>query len=220
MFDCPFKMKSMNNRFVMLLTLASSLSLVVARSAQAGQYEISANGSYYKYDNGVMAGDASETTIRRLGGGISYSFVESTALEVSYSDTRNTDSFSQVSRDETLKFRVDRVTEIKNLSVDLVIGFSDRRAKFRPYIRGGGGYTARTTATNGVETDLTDDSRAPLNEEITESKSVTAQAGLGFKYYLVDRVALEFSYTMFASELDQPTVYMHHSISGGLRVVF
>ena len=221
MHHCPFKLKGkMYYRFVRLLTLALFLGWPGVRNAQAGAYEISANGSFYKYDNGVIAGDSSVTTIRRMGGGISYSFLESTALEVSYSDTRNTDTFSQISRDQTLKWQIERVTRIQNLSLDLVIGFSERQARFRPYIRGGGGYTVRATATNGVETDLTDNGRADLKEEITESESVTAQAGTGFKYYLADRVALEFSYTIFASELDQPTIYMHHSVAGGLRIVF
>jgi hypothetical protein len=55
---------------------------------------------------------------------------------------------------------------------------------------------------------------------VSESRSVTAQAGAGFKYYLADRVAIEFSYTVFGSELDQPKIYMHQAIAGGLRVVF
>ncbi len=221
MFDCPFKIEStMKNKLVIVLTLMLALGIISFRSAQAGHYEISANGSYYKNDNGVIAGDPSETTIRRIGGGISYSFLESTAIEISYSDTRNTDTFSQLSSEQSFKWRVDRVTSIKNTSLDLVIGFSGRRERFRPYIRGGGGYTIRSTSTTGVETDLADDSTQDLEEDFVETRSLTAQAGTGFKYYIVDRVALEFSYTVFASELDQPKVYLHQAIAGGLKIVF
>lgn len=207
------------NRIVIVLTILVS-SLVANFEARAGYYEISANGSYYKYDNGIIAGDASESKSRRLGGGISYSFLESTALEVSYSDTQNTDLFSQVSGDETFKWRIERLTRVQNVSLDLVIGFSGRREKFRPYIRGGGGYTIRTTTIGGKEIDLTTEAQSDLTDKTTKTKSVTAQAGAGFKYYLVDRVAIELSYTMFASELDQPTIYLNHAFAGGLRVVF
>jgi hypothetical protein len=208
------------NKIVIVLTVALVSTFFSKNHARAGHFEISANGSFYKYDNGVIAGEPSSTTIRRLGGGISYSFLESTALEVSYSDTRNTDTFSQISSEQTMRWRIDRETRIQNVSLDLVVGFSGRRARFRPYLRGGGGYTMRTTSTGGVEIDLTDDSQENLDLEVAQTKSVTAQAGFGFKYFIVDRVALEFSYTMFASQLDQPTVYMHHALAGGMRVVF
>ncbi|HVJ64650.1 MAG TPA: outer membrane beta-barrel protein [Bdellovibrionota bacterium] len=208
----------MMQRLVIVLTLG--VGILLPAFAEAGYYEISANGSFYRYDNGIIAGDASQTTSRRLGGGISYSFLESTALEVSYSDTRNSDEFSQISADETRKWRLNRVTQIQNVSIDLVIGFSGRRERFRPYIRGGGGYTIRKVTTGGMETDMADDSETDLDADVTESRSVTAQAGAGFKYYLADRVAIEFSYTVFASELDAPKIYMHQAIAGGLRVVF
>lgn len=208
------------NKLVIVLTMSLSAIYFGELQAVAGSYEISANGSYYKYDNGIIAGDSSQTISQRLGGGISYSFLETTALEISYSDTLNTDVFSQISRDDTLKWRVQRLTRVQNASLDLVIGFSDRRARFRPYIRGGGGYTIRTTTVTGTETDLTDDSKSALAKELTVSRSITAQAGAGFKYYLVDRVALEFSYTLFASELDQPTIYLNQALAAGLRIVF
>lgn len=208
------------NQLVIVLTLWLCALGFGGKEALAGYFEISGNGSYYKYDNGVMAGDPSQTISRRLGGGISYSFLENTALEVSYSDTQNTDEFSQVSGGETLKWRVNRLTRIQNVSLDLVIGFSGRRERFRPYLRGGGGYTIRETTITGTETDLASESRTPLAVQSSSTKSVTAQAGAGFKYFLVDRVALELSYTLFASELDQPVIFLNHAFAAGLRVVF
>lgn len=208
------------NQFVIVLTLLIASIFAATKEAHAGQYELSANGSYYKYDNGTLAGDASSTTISRVGAGISYSFLENTALEISYSDQKTTDVFSQISTDETMKWHFARTTRIKNVSLDLVIGFSGKGSRFKPYLRGGGGYTIRTATVSGDQTDLADDSETDIDVQATESKSVTAQAGTGFKYYLADRIALEFSYTIFGSELDKPKVYIHHAVAGGLRIVF
>jgi len=198
-----------------------TLLMLFASPAYAGYFELSANGSYFKYNNGVLAGRISETTIRRYGFGIAYRFLSNTAIELSYSNSKNMDEFSQF-EDVTGVNRLDinRNTITQNISVDLILDFATKKSRFRPYIRGGGGYTIRqaesainrvVTATEAVT------ALAPISEK---SQSVTAQAGVGLKYFILDRIALEGAYTIFASELDQPSVLIHHTFSGGLRFVF
>ena len=189
--------------------------------AKAGYWEVSGNGSYMKYNNGLIGGDPSYTIIQRSGGGLAYRFLTNTALEVNYAFSKTFDKFSQDSAELVEKYFVEKTTISKVLSLNLILDFAPKKAVFKPFIRGGGGYMVRSAKINATGFDKTTEvTRAITFSDQPESYSTSADAGMGFKYFVGDSLAIEFTGTVYASDLDKPEIYLHYSLTGGLRVLF
>ena len=191
-----------------------------ASHARAGYFELSGNGSYYKYNNGLVNGEASYTTSSSLGAGFAYRFLENTAIEFNYTSSETHDTYSQDTAEILQRLDVLRITKFKNASVSLVLDFAPKNSSFRPFIKGGAGYTWRQTITQGIATDKATTVETPFLDAPTPSKSASAQGGIGFKIFIVDRIAIEGTYTLIATDLDKKDIYLHYSVSGGLRFVF
>ena len=200
------------------------LCLAVALGAElthAGYIEFSANGSYAKYNNGLVGGDQSFTIVRRGSVGLAYRFMTNTALEMSYTHSHSFDQFSQDSDELSEKYYVEKTTQQKILSINLILDFADKKAAFRPFIRGGGGYMIRSSVLNATGVDKTTDvSRVITFLDQEPSYSASADAGIGFKIYVADSLALEFTGQVYATDLDKPEIYLHYALSGGMRILF
>ncbi|NCN40304.1 porin family protein [bacterium] len=204
-----------------LLRLAL-LTVFVSGPAFAGYFELSGNGSYYKYNNGQTLGEANNTTVQRLGAGIGYNFLGNASIEFKYTNSKNTDKYTQESLGESRIYRITRTSQFNNYGINLILNFADRKAKFRPFITGGLGYMIREDGITGTYEDsvLLDGQQALQFAEEDPVKSISADGGIGFKIYIVERIALEGSFNVFATDLDKEEIYLHYSAAGGLRVVF
>lgn len=192
-----------------------------AASAWAGYFEVSANGSYVKYNNGVQDGTPSNTTVTRVGAGLAYRFLANTSIEFSYVNSKTFDSFGQDIVSEAEIFFIDRKTEMQNFSTNLVLHFTDRKSRFRPYVLGGVGYMIRKQSFSGRATDkITDAERALSFASSAPLRSMSADAGIGLSIYILDQIALEASYTIYATDLNKSEIFLHYSIAGGVRVLF
>lgn len=186
-----------------------------------GYFEISANGSYFKYNNGVQDGQPSITTVTRVGGGLAYRFMANTSIEFTYVQSKTNDRFGQDITSEPEVFFIDRTTELQNISANLVLHFTDRKSRFRPYIFGGGGYMVRKTSFSGRAVDKITEASRSLNFNSTAPiYSISATGGFALSIYMLDQVALEASYTVYATDLNKPEIFLHYSVAGGVRFLF
>jgi len=198
----------------------ASLILLSSYAAHAGYFELSANGSYYKYNNGKTRGEQNNTTVQRLGGGLAYNFFGNASLEFKYTSSKNLDKYTQETDDSI--YRIKRTTQFKNFGANLVLEFADKKAPFRPFITGGLGYMIRKSLTEGTIEDaalLAGQTDLSFNPE-ADTKSISADGGIGFKLFVADRLAFEGSFNVFATDLDKEEVYLHYSAAGGLRFLF
>ncbi len=204
-----------------VLKLLSICFFIFAASANAGYIELSANGSYAKYNNGIVGGDPSFTTVKRGSLGLAYRFLTNTAVEMNYSHSHSFDQFSQESSELTEKYYLEKTTQVKILSLNLILDFADKKAAFRPFIRGGGGYMIRSSELTAEGVDKTTEiSRTVDFEDQPPTSSASADAGIGFKIFMADSLALEFTGQVYATDLDKPEIYLHYAFSGGLRILF
>ncbi len=199
----------------------AALGVLCSAQCFAGYWEVSANGSYFKYNNGTQDNVASTTVNTRIGAGLAYRFLESTAIEFSFINSRTQDKFGQDISTLLDIYYIDRTTEIQNYSLDLLLYFTEKKSTFRPYIRGGGGYMIRKTNISGIAKDRNTGGLSTLSfVNPADTKSTSADGGFGFTMYVLDQIALEFSGTVYATDLDKPTVFLHYSVAGGIRVIF
>jgi hypothetical protein len=195
--------------------------IVGPRFALAGYMELSANGSYAKYNNGLVGGDPSFTKVTRGSVGLAYRFLTNTAIELTYTHSQTYDQFSQDSDELTEKYYVEKKTLQKILSINLILDFADKKATFRPFIRGGGGYMIRSSDLSAIGVDKTTEvSRNLTFTDQAPTYSASADAGIGFKVFIADSLALEFSGQVYATDLDKPEIYLHYAYSGGMRILF
>ena len=207
---------------VTLLALALITSALIAQtSSAAGYFELSGNGSYYKNNNGVVAGDQNYSITQRVGGGIAYRFLTNTAIELSYSDSRNYETLTQTTADGSIQLRSRKKTKFQILSLDLLLYFNKKGARFRPYIRAGGGYVVRKVQVDSTQVDvLAGNVETTLASKAPTSYAMSANGGAGFNVFVSERIALEANATAYFTELNEPEIYVHYSIASGLRYVF
>jgi len=196
--------------------LAIALGLA-GTPAFAGYFELSANGFYSKYTNGKTLGELNTETTQRLGGGLAYNFFGNMLIEFKY-----TDRYTQLSISDGNIYRIRRTSEFNNYGTNLVLEFAPRKAQFRPYISGGIGYMKRKEKTSGTyEDSVVRDGQTELDFQATpDTSSISADGGVGFKLFIAERLALEGSFNVLATDLDKEEVYLHYSGSGGLRFFF
>lgn len=203
--------------FARTLLIVCVTVLATIPAARAGTWEISLNGSYFKSDNGIVNGRPSETINRRLGGGVSYSFLDHLALELAYDNSLTKTVVTQSGASfGTNNFELTQSREGQNLSLNLVVSILDKKARFQPFVKAGGGYYYQKQSTTGFFLG----SNAAIRPQITYSSSLSADAGLGFKLYIANHIAFEMTGMVYATGLDDPPVLYHYSLTGGLRFVF
>ena len=211
-------------RRYLLRVLSLSIILVAllqSEAAKAGYFEISANGAYTRFNNGTIDGEPSFTKTVKLGGGLAYRLSEATSIELSYSQTRNFDTFAQEVSEISKKYYIQQTREFKTLSLNLIIDFAGKGARFKPFIRGGGGFMIRSTTMAGTSLDLDTLETATLTfNDAVPVQSASADGGMGFKIYVADSTAIEITGTVYATDLDKPEIYLHYAVSGGLRFLF
>jgi hypothetical protein len=206
--------------FLLVSFLVVSFTASSSYEAFAGYFELSANGSYYKYNNGKTRGEQNNTTVQRVGGGLSYNFLGNTSLEFKYTSSKNVDKYTQESSSSI--YRIQRTTQFQNYGLNLVLEFANKKAPFRPYITGGLGYMIRKASTNGTIEDinlLNGQTNLSFSAE-PDTKSISADGGIGFKIFVADQLAFEGSFNVFATDLEKEEVYLHYSAAGGLRFLF
>ncbi len=187
----------------------------------AGNFELSFNGSYFKRNNGPIAGANSFTTIQSLGGGVGYYFVQNTGIELSYKNSKSTDIFNQEVPSIVNPVTTTRSTELDDISVSLILEMGGRKSSVRPYVRGGVGYMVRKTAQSGTTRAVGGSETLPIYlGGVSTTNSMSANTGLGVKFFFLSSTALELSGTIYATELTEDTIYLHYSFSGGIKFVF
>jgi outer membrane protein W len=203
-----------------LKSILIAFTFVTASKASAGYFELSGNGAYYLYNNGVAAGVDSTTTTLRFGGGIAYRFLSNTSFEVAYSQSKTTDRFGQVDSAYSISYDLTRVSKIESISGSLILEFAEKKSTFRPYIRAGGGYMTRTFVLKGTRKDSITGVKSDLTTTTTTLYSASATGGLGLRLFIADRIALEAEGTALATDLDKPEVFVHYQSTAGIRIYF
>ncbi len=205
-----------------LRLLIALLVAFVGGSAQAAYFELSANGAYSKYTNGKTLGELNTETTQRMGAGLAYNFFGNILFEFKFSNQKKLDRYTQLSLGDGNIYRIKRTSEFNNYGFNLVLEFAPRKAQFRPYISGGIGYMKRKESTTGTYEDsvLRDGETALSFQSVPSSSSISADGGIGFKLFIVERLAIEGSFNVLATDLDKKDVYLHYSGSGGLRFIF
>jgi len=206
-------------KFCRILALALGLT---GTPAFAGYFELSANGSYYKYTNGKVLGELNTETTSRMGTGIAYNFFGNVLFELKYTKSKKLDRYTTVSISDGNIYRIRRTSEFNNIGANLVLEFAPRKAQFRPYLSGGIGYMTRKESTSGTSesSDLLDGQEQLEFKAVPNSQSISADGGVGFKLFIAERLALEGTFNVMATDLDKEEVYLHYSGSGGLRFIF
>ncbi|MEO5667016.1 MAG: outer membrane beta-barrel protein [Bdellovibrionota bacterium] len=206
-------------KFSRLLVLAAAL---VGTPAFAGYFELSANGFYSKYTNGKTLGELNTETTQRSGAGLAYNFFGNMLFEFKYTNSKSIDKYTQLSESDGNIYRIRRTTQYDNYGFNLVLEFAPRKAEFRPYISGGIGYMKRKASTTGTsEDEALRNGETALNFQATpDTSSMSADAGIGFKIFIAERLALDGSFSVLATDLDKAEVYLHYSGSAGLRFFF
>lgn len=190
-------------------------------SLAEGYFELSANGSYYRNNNGIVAGDQNYSINQRLGAGLAYRFLTNTAIELSYSDSRNFETLTQTTSDGSIRLKSNKTSIFRILSLDLLLYFNKKGARFRPYVRTGAGYVIRKVRIASTQVDvLAGNQESSISTSIPTSYSASANGGVGFSVFVSERIALEANATAYFTELNEPEIYVHYSIAGGLRYVF
>ena len=212
----------MKSEWILKSLAVLTLIALPTQDALAGYFEISGNGSYYRYNNGQTLGESNTTTVQRVGAGLAYNFLGNASIEFKYTNSKNTDIYTQESLGESRIYRITKSSEFNNYGVNIVLNFAHKKAKFRPYITAGLGYMIRENGLSGTyEDSVLLDGQQPLQfAEVDPVKSISADGGIGFKLYIVERIALEGSFNVFATDLDKDQIYLHYSAAGGLRVIF
>lgn len=207
--------------FVAKLLFVGVIFFGFSAHLQAGIWEISGNGSYFRYNNGTIGGEPSRTTVIRLGAGIAYRFLRNTSVQLTYTKSRNTDIYTQNTEELSSILRINKQSNFQNLSLNIVLDFAPKGATFKPFIKGGGGYILRSSTITGTAQDkITDEVSTLTFSAEPESGSASADGGLGFKIFVADAVAIEIEGTVFATDLDKAEIFLHYSFSGGLRFIF
>lgn len=188
--------------------------------AQAGYFEISGNGAFSKYNNGIVGNVNSYTKTVRWGGGVAYRFLSNTALELSYMNSSTTDRYGQQDTSILRDYDITKITQIQNTSLNLILDFADRKARFRPYVSAGGGVMTRITTIKGTATQQPEGLSAPLTEYRQRYYSASTDFGIGLKIFVVEAVAIDASFNLYATDLDKSEIYLHYSGAAGLRFIF
>jgi opacity protein-like surface antigen len=197
-----------------LFTLSSVKTL-------AGYFELSANGSYYKYNFGMSGGQPTYNLTKQIGGGVAYRLLSNTSLEFAYSYSNSLDVGAADIATLPDIYYINKTTEITNYSINLVLNFADRKASFSPYISGGGGYMIRKITQTGTKVDrITNDSSVAEFSSTPQEKSASANGSFGLKMYMTDSLALDLKGTVYATDLDKSEIYLHYSLTGGVKFLF
>ncbi len=206
--------------YIFLLFLFS-LNVYAQSKDGGGYFEVFANGSWYRYNYGKVAGENNYSTVTAFGGGLAYRFLSNTSFEVAYQETKTVDKFTQDIPDLAQILRIKKTTRVQIMSASLILDLADRRSTFRPFLKAGGGYMIRHTQYAGTGVDRITNTESQLNiKDPEKSESATAQIGMGLKIFIAESLALETSGTGYASDLDKDVIYIHYSVSGGVRYIF
>jgi len=201
--------------------LLSCVLLLACVNSLAGYFEISASGSYYKYNFGLSSGRPAFNKTKQMGAGLAYRLMSNTSLELSYSYSNALDVGGYDISTLPDIYYISKTTEVKNLSISLVIELAAKKSTFSPYISGGGGYMIRKTTQAGSKVDrITSAESSAEFSASPEEKSASATGTAGFKIYMTDSLALDFKSSLYASDLDKEEIYLHYSLTGGLKFLF
>lgn len=187
----------------------------------AGYFEISGNGSFSKYNFGISGGAPAYNKTKQFGGGLAYRLMSNTSLELAYSYSNSLDvGAADISTLPDIYY-INKTTEVKNLSMNLVLDFAERKAAFGPYISGGGGYMIRKITQTGTAVDrITAVSTTANFTSTPEEKSASATGTLGVKMFISESLALDLKGTLYATDLDKAEIFLHYSVTGGLKFLF
>ncbi len=208
------------------LALAGGAFSAVAQGkggGSGGYFELSLNGSWYQYSNGAIEGEESTTKVLRGGAGFAYRMLSNTALELSYMTTQTNDRFVvgvTPTGQLTQRARILRTTNLQNISANLILYFTGKGTPFRPYVRGGGGMMIREQKVNAVDPETGAASSIVSSSTSPKVQSISADAGVGLSMFVVDSVAIEASFSVYATDLDKDEIFLHYAAAGGLRFVF
>jgi hypothetical protein len=178
-------------KFVLFFILMASVH------AQAGYFEIGGSGSYRK-----SSLDADHYTTFRSGtGSIAYYFWELSALELSYTKSRQDES--------TKDYEARYYTTF--YGADLIFTLATKQSLFQPYIKVGGAYMDKTGSYKLIASNVT---------IIPEVKGWAPSAGLGFKIIVGEHIAIKVGIDAWSSPVSQDVVTYDYAGRVGLSFIF
>ncbi len=170
--------------------------LLFSLPVQAGYFEIGASGSYRK-----TSYDESNFLVYRSGtASVAYYFWELSALEVSYTK----------SRQDEIRTEYESRSFITFYGVDLIFSLASRKSLFQPYIKVGVAHQNKTGSYKQSGTVNT----------LPEIEGWAPSAGVGFKIIIGQHVAIKTGIDVWSSPLSQDKVSYDYAGRMGLSFLF
>lgn len=189
--------------------LVFSFMYIAPSLAQAGFVEIGASGSYRRSNIDVDAYDESKS----ITGSISYYFNESSALELSYTDSTNKRAISEGKPNG-------RVTNMYSslVGLDFVYTFGEREAPFRPYVKAGAIYILDKRIVDQYR----DGSGNLFPATVFEDEpALVPSAGVGFKVALTKNLSLKIGVDgWYSRPVGKDPVSIDYAARAGLSFMF
>lgn len=178
--------------------LLATFILLLSTTAQAGYLEL---GSSANYRRSTIDSENFQESISYTGS-ISYYFLESSALELSY-----TSGYSKIvvtPGDITTQYVTE--TDFSLTGLDLVFSVGGREDLFQPYLKIGGAYIQKKIyrQLNGFSKD-----------KIGEQSGTVPSAGLGFKIKLSKTFSIKVGVDTWTSPLDEEPVTVDYAGRAG-----
>lgn len=174
------------------------LILLVSAQAHAGYFEISGSGSYRKtsYD------DENYLVYRSGTGAIAYYFWELSALELSYTKSRQDEVRKEYQTRQYVTF----------YGADLIFTLASRKSLFQPYIKVGMAYQDKS-GTYKQEGN-------PTAQKLPEVKGWAPSAGVGFKFIIGQHIAIKTGVDAWSSPLNADDNSYDYAGRLGLSFIF
>lgn len=139
-------------------------------------------------------------------GSISYYFLESSALELSY-----TSGYSQIVVTPPGAEKITTETDFSLIGLDIVLSIGSRKDAFQPYMKVGGAHITKTFF-RGVE--------GQGKQKIGEQEGTVPSAGIGMKLRLTNTFSIKIGVDAWTSPLDEEPVTVDFAGRAGLSMFF
>ena len=183
----------------MRLFLSWSLAIFIIfgnRAAEAGIFELSAQGSYKNTNFDATHSAASESGTA----GLAYYFWDLSALEISY--TRG--DANQV-QPEYVAYQT-----FTAYGIDLLVTVANRESALKPYLKAGGAYVFKSLRYS-----------IPGFTQITvDTQGLAPTAGMGFKLMLGQQFAIKGGVEVSTSPINIEPITYDFGATGGISILF
>lgn len=177
----------MNLRILILFVTFVFPQIFILSMAEAMFFEIGTNYAYKK----TTIDSLNTSEQQGATGSLSIYIWEQVAIELSYTNSLYVKKEQNLS---SVNPSVRITTQVADIyGIDLIYVLSTRKAALQPFLKGGAGYIVKHQTTQI-------DNTAPWT--VGPYNGTALSAGVGFKFFLTDAVAIKASYDIISTPID------------------